>query len=1323
MHIAFGAASVLLLAATVWAFIHDHRSRTFPQYQSEYDKHELKRLRQEQADLADMLGEDDLAAELAACKAKLAGAQSDTKARESEVKAAREKIAGIDNTLQKTARDWNSAKAALDVLRYQVDAKQRSMDSVAGQEQAVSALFEKMRALEKERGAEDRKIAEIENTQADARKFIERHESAQKSIEAQIAKNIGNPVVESLRDAPGINFINPRRKIQQVVLHNLPLNLNFSSAPRVDRCVSCHQGIDNPAPMYDPLNTESDVPRVLRAHPNRELYVSPDAAHPYKRFGCTICHQGRGAGTDFSRAAHTPRNSGQASEWRKKYDWQELPFWDAKMLPLQHSEASCLKCHKNVDNIPQAPRLNAGRDLFRQRGCANCHMGTLGEKEMAWVGRVGPDLRRIGEKTNPEWTRRWIENPWSIRPSTRMPRLFGLENRTDKDMRIASGDGHALRDLVEVEAITTYLFETSKLREKTPLPAPPGDAAAGRELFAMTGCVACHATRELPQGEAFDISAHGPDLSRMGRKVSPGWLFAWLKNPRHYWAETKMPDMRLTDTEAANLTAYLMTAKTNRKHDTLPAYPESAFDAVLRAKLAAATPSAELDAMLANPAKLAADSLKNKVRFINQKDSGEGEWTEAQIAAVQAQFNKIEPPQERSRVVKAFYAGETLIQQHGCFGCHNIQGFTHAPLTGINLSGEADKDLENFDFGKTSATEVPRTKWDWFYAKIARPRVFDMGRRELVQPFNRLRMPWFGYKPAAKEGFELQGSQGRAVTADDPHADLSAAGNADASTPFGLTEDEVQALVTHLLSLTRETPPREMQHTPGAGELARDCGERVMRELNCIGCHTTGLSQGTLANFAPMPKTIPMQSLVALMRPAYRLAKPFYDQASNRIQLNEDTLNTRYIPMPGESGAAKVEGLLNALRGTWLTDETAAILLMEMQTRANPQAPAAPVGFSLKAYPAGRAPAGWVPYCQLVSEPQFLRMTIGIFFKDTESASKAYALLTPGDKPYHVNIDAFERLAGTQALLKNKEGGGVLSHLEIERRRASRQFYEPLSLKVRFSRGEGGVMPHVIAAEAKRGLETASEQNGPPKLNYEGGKVQPDWLYQFLHNIQPLRPGLNIRMPSFWNAGPDAAGKSVYPTGRLSAVNPLSRNTGIGGEPLPGSDAGKVADLPDDAADVVSFFTSEAGEKPFGSQSPAILTPQEATLYEQGRTLVFGQSGQGSGCFSCHSIGKNTQPEPKYAPDLAQVRNRLKKDWVRRFLIHPWSLHPKVNMPANFFDWGSYNGDMKDPMRGLQPDAAKFKEAAQALEAVHFYLTQPSPPRPPRPSRAWENSE
>ncbi len=72
-------------------------------------------------------------------------------------------------------------------------------------------------------------------------------------------------------------------------------------------------------------------------------------------------------------------------------------------------------------------------------------------------------------------------------------------------------------------------------------------------------------------------------------------------------------------------------------------------------------------------------------------------------------------------------------------------------------------------------------------------------------------------------------------------------------------------------------------------------------------------------------------------------------------------------------------------------------------------------------------------------------------------------------------------------------------------------------------------------------------------------------------------------MPSFWTAGPYSSYKTIYPAGRLSAVDPNKREKGVTGEPLPGPDATKLADVPDDAQQVVDFFVSDAKVSPLAA--------------------------------------------------------------------------------------------------------------------------------------------
>ena len=51
-------------------------------------------------------------------------------------------------------------------------------------------------------------------------------------------------IVSGLRDAPLIDFPAPVKKIEQRVIPDLTVDYNFANIPRVDRCMTCHTGID-----------------------------------------------------------------------------------------------------------------------------------------------------------------------------------------------------------------------------------------------------------------------------------------------------------------------------------------------------------------------------------------------------------------------------------------------------------------------------------------------------------------------------------------------------------------------------------------------------------------------------------------------------------------------------------------------------------------------------------------------------------------------------------------------------------------------------------------------------------------------------------------------------------------------------------------------------------------------------------------------------------------------------------------------------------------------------------------------------------------------
>jgi len=54
----------------------------------------------------------------------------------------------------------------------------------------------------------------------------------------------------------------------------------------------------------------------------------------------------------------------------------------------------------------------------------------------------------------------------------------------------------------------------------------------------------------------------GPPLDKAGNRLTPGWIYHWLLNPQKYKPETLEPRAGLSDAEAKDLTAYLMSLKT-----------------------------------------------------------------------------------------------------------------------------------------------------------------------------------------------------------------------------------------------------------------------------------------------------------------------------------------------------------------------------------------------------------------------------------------------------------------------------------------------------------------------------------------------------------------------------------------------------------------------------------------------------------------------------------------------------------------------------------------------------------------------------------------
>ncbi len=92
---------------------------------------------------------------------------------------------------------------------------------------------------------------------------------------------------------------------------------------------------------------------------------------------------------------------------------------------------------------------------------------------------------------------------------------------------------------------------------------PQGDAARGRILIKEYGCGACHIVPDVAGAQG----TVGPSLDAIADRAyiagilsnTPGQLTRWLINPPLFAENTAMPDLGVTQADATDMAAYLMT--------------------------------------------------------------------------------------------------------------------------------------------------------------------------------------------------------------------------------------------------------------------------------------------------------------------------------------------------------------------------------------------------------------------------------------------------------------------------------------------------------------------------------------------------------------------------------------------------------------------------------------------------------------------------------------------------------------------------------------------------------------------------------------------
>lgn len=358
----------------------------------------------------------------------------------------------------------------------------------------------------------DRQIEEYKKLEADweaklkgAQEKVNSYDKKLEDLDAQEAA-IYEDIKPLQRQLDAIK--NRGAPIEQVVVNDLgkagPVQWG-----EVDRCTTCH------IPVLTPGYEKGKQP--FQTHPNLKRIFD---AHPYESYGCVTCHGGQGRATQIEGK---PLTKGDFAHGFEKH-------WLNPLLRGDFVESSCNKCHVQQFTLDMAPVYSQGKEIFVAYGCINCHK----VDGLDWAPKAGPDLRKIKEKVYPEWLQAWLKQPTGYLPHTKMPQVPWANDE-------------------EVVQAASYIFAKSEpFNWKYGRYGGGGSPAEGEKLFNSVGCMACHAIGDKG-GNA------GPALDRIVEKTNGDWIYNWIKEPKNWSTHARMPSLRLTDGEANNLVAYLLT--------------------------------------------------------------------------------------------------------------------------------------------------------------------------------------------------------------------------------------------------------------------------------------------------------------------------------------------------------------------------------------------------------------------------------------------------------------------------------------------------------------------------------------------------------------------------------------------------------------------------------------------------------------------------------------------------------------------------------------------------------------------------------------------
>jgi cytochrome c551/c552 len=215
--------------------------------------------------------------------------------------------------------------------------------------------------------------------------------------------------------------------------------------------------------------------------------------------------------------------------------------------------------------------------------------------------------------------------------------------------------------------------------------------------------------------------------------------------------------------------------------------------------------------------------------------------------------------------------------------------------------------------------------------------------------------------------------------------------------------------------------------------------------------------------------------------------------------------------------------------------------------------------------------------------------------------------------------------------------------------------------------------------------EADGKEQLPPRLVSEGARVNPQWLLRFLKD-----PSLSDENGAPPPKGTDPAALSQQPGLNRDGVRVYLKAR------MPTFNFS-----PNELQALVNFFMGSSEQaQPYIPEKIDPLTADEQNL---GRALFTSQAAP---CLKCHMTGDAAHDSHATAPNFLLARERLKPEWVKRWVLDPSLISPGTSMPSGLFKRDPQN-DRWVLNGNLPPELAKYDKDHVSLLVRYMFQISP----------------